>query len=58
MPMLQPLQYAKGWKKKPKGFIAITDLKPCPYKDCTSIEETGTSVKFVLQKNDGIILNK
>ena len=34
LPMLQPLQYAKGWKKRPKGYIAIADLRSCLQKDC------------------------
>ena len=34
LPMLQPLQYAKGWKKRPKGYIAISDLRSCLQKDC------------------------
>ena len=34
LPMLQPLQFAKGWRKKPKGFIAVADLQSCLHKDC------------------------
>ena len=37
LPMLQPLQFAKGWKKIPKGLVAITDLEPCPKKDCIEV---------------------
>ena len=32
LPMIQPLQYAKGWKRD--GFLAITDLKGCNHKSC------------------------
>ena len=34
LPMLQPLQFAKGWRKSPEGFIAIADLQSCLHKDC------------------------
>ena len=34
LPILQPLQYAKGWKENPKGYYAITDLEICRGKDC------------------------
>ena len=34
LPMLQPLQFAKGWKTRHKGFIAISDLENCLHKDC------------------------
>ena len=35
-PLLQPLQFAKGWKEIPKGFMAITELEFCDKKDCES----------------------
>ena len=38
--MLQPLQFAKGWKDTPEGFIAITDLEHCPNKDCEDVPGT------------------
>ena len=36
--MIQPLQYAKGWKKD--GFLAITDLKGCNHKSCQQDQGT------------------
>ena len=46
LPMLQPLQFAKGWKKKPEGYIAIADLESCLNKDCVH-----NSSKLVAQVN-------
>ena len=37
LPMLQPLQFAKGWKEIPEHLVAITDLEPCPNKDCKEV---------------------
>ena len=57
LPMLQPLQYAKNWKKKPKGYIGISDLRSCLQKDCAHrpgkfdslYRETIISCKLILE---------
>ena len=46
--MIQPLQYAKGWKKD--GYLAITDLKGCYEMGCP--EETGSEKKWIYLKHE------
>ena len=46
--MIQPLQYAKGWKKD--GYLAITDLKGCYEMGCP--EETGSKNKLIYLKQE------
>ena len=46
LPMLQPLQFAKGWKKRPEGYIGIADLESCLYKDC--VHDTSKDVEQIL----------
>ena len=55
--MLQPLQFAKGWKEIPDDLVAITDLEPCPRKDCKEVTSNIPKICIFLLNNNSKVFN-
>ena len=48
LPIIQPLQYAKGWKRD--GFLSMADLKSCFEKTCLSHPGEGIDKDSIYKK--------